>query len=66
MAPLPIGERHQIWLRLCHIASIALATVRAAQVPFDAIPMDALDAPPQPATEFLSAIPAADPPADPV
>ena len=65
MSPLTVGDRHQIWLRLCHIASAALTTVRAAQVPSDAIPLDAPDAPPQSTTEFISAILASDLPADP-
>jgi hypothetical protein len=39
--------------------------VQAAQVPSDAIPLDAPDAPPQSAADFIAAIPAADLPADP-
>ncbi len=65
MAPLTVDERHRIWLRLCRIASSALPIVRAAQVPSDAISLVAHDAPPQSAAEFISAIPAANLPADP-
>ncbi len=46
MAPMTVRDRHQIWLRLCHIASTALTTVRAVQVRSDAILLDAPNAPP--------------------
>ena len=65
MAPLTVAERHRIWLRLCQIAASSIPTVQAAQVPSDAIPLDARDAPPQSAADFIAAIPAADLPADP-
>lgn len=65
-APQFGSDRHFIWLRLCYIASIALATVQVAQVPSNAIPLDAPNAPPQTATKFIVAIPAAHLPADPV
>jgi hypothetical protein len=65
MAPLTVAERHRIWLRLCQIAAPLAPAVQAAQVPSDAIPLDAPDTPPQSAADFIAAIPAADLPADP-
>jgi hypothetical protein len=65
MAPPTVDERHRIWLRLCQTASFALPAVQAAHVPSDAIPLDAPDTSPQSAADFISAIPAADLPADP-
>ncbi len=65
MAPLTVAERHRIWLRLCQLADSSIQAVQAAQVPSDAIPPDAPDAPPQSAADFIAAILAADLPADP-
>jgi hypothetical protein len=64
MAPLTVDERHRIWLRLGQIATSSLPAVQAAQVPSDAIPVDAPDTPPQSAADFVAAIPAANLPAD--